>query len=101
MNGGETVDNNIYDFKDLTPDKKQELLNYIGSNFSKTKIFNTKHSAYGLKQPFTRLFGDKDVHVTSKCFMEAMLAAGFQAKLIPNASEPNWYFNVRVLKPKS
>jgi hypothetical protein len=95
------LSSNVYNFEKLAPDKKQELLTYIENNFSLSKTFNHRHSAYGLKQPFTRLFGDKDTHITSRCFMEAMLAAGFQAKPIPDVSEPNWRFNIKLRKPRN
>lgn len=93
-------ENNANYFDELSLEWQQNLLNYITDNFISSNTFNTKHTAYGLKQRYTRLFINKEHHVTSRCFMEAMLEAGFQAKPMPNASEPNWYFNIREPKFK-
>lgn len=91
---------NIYKFKKLSPKKQQELIDYIANSLYETQSFNFKLTAYGLKQHFTFLYGDADEHVTSHCFMEAMLHSGYKARAVFNASEPNWYFNVKRYKPK-
>lgn len=91
---------NVHHFADLPPDKQRALLDYIDENFIEAKTFNRSHSAYGLKQPFTSRYGDAATHVTSQCFMEAMLVAGFRAELIPNRKEPNWHFNIKLVKPR-
>ena len=92
------MESNVYHFKDLPVNKQNELLDYIDLNYSHAKAFNLKRTAYGLKQQFTRIHGDAETHVTSQCFMEAMLKAGFKAKRVPCVSEPNWHFNVKLLK---
>lgn len=89
---------NVYSFEELSPEKKLELAAYIADNFSQTRAINHSHTAYGLKQRYTRLFVDEELHITSKCFMEAMLDAGFRAEPVPGAKEPDWYFNVQVRK---
>ena len=92
---------NIDHFKDLPPDMQDALLDYIALNFKVQAGYNYRHSAYGLKQHFTGTYDSHEHHVTSECFSEAMVAAGFKRKSTEQ-SEPNWYFNVRVpnvLKP--
>lgn len=89
---------NIDHFKDLSFSRQQDLRDYITDNFAIAKRINPKYSAYGLKQSFTSQFVDGDQHVTSQCFMEAMLAAGFEAKLVPGGTEPNWNFNAKLRK---
>lgn len=93
---------NVNHFVDLNLDMQDKLLNYIDSNFSQQTNYNTKKSAYGLKQSFSRLYETKDSgHITSRCFMEAMIESGYKAKII-NKNVPedskNWYFNVKILK---
>lgn len=90
---------NADNFTDLSPDKQQELIAYIANNFKHIKTFKRDNTAYRLKQHYTRLHVDKKLHITSKCFMEAMLETGFQAKPVRGTSVPNWYFNVSI--PKS
>lgn len=87
---------NAESFKELEPYRQQELLSYISNNFKPIKSFNRKHTAYGLKQRFTRLHVNPKHHVTTQCFMEAMLEAGYTARKIKNISETDWYFNVSV-----
>lgn len=92
---------NVDHFNDLPTDMQNALLDYIALNFKVRRSFNTKRTAYGLKQRFTTLYGTPEHHVTSECFSEAMVAAGFKRKRT-SQSEPNWYFNAsvpNVLKP--
>lgn len=92
---------NIDHFDELPANMQNALLDYIDLNFKVRRSFNTKRTAYGLKQHFTALYGTPEHHVTSECFSEAMVAAGFKRKRTPQ-SEPNWYFNASapsVLKP--
>lgn|GEM_PF-4024117 len=61
---------NIDHFKELSPDRQQDLLDYITDNFAVAKNINHRHSAYGLKQQFTSKFVNGNEHVTSECFTE-------------------------------
>ncbi len=80
---------------DLCQEDRIMLLNYIDESFKKVQNINRHHTAYGLKARFNRLTGpNKKHHITSQCFMEAMIESGYRAVLVPNCKEPNWYFNV-------
>ncbi len=80
---------------DLCQDDRMALLNYINESFKMVQKINRDHTAYGLKARFNRLTGpNKGHHITSQCFMEAMVESGYKAVLVPNCKEPNWYFNV-------
>lgn len=82
-------------FSDLNDAGQKALLDYIKSNFKMIQSINHGQTAYGLKSRFNRLTGaDKGHHITSRCFMEAMVKAGFKAVPVKDAPEPNWYFNV-------
>ena len=88
-------------FDELPANMQNALLDYIDLNFNVRQSFNLKCTAYGLKQHFTALYGTPEHHVTSECFSEAMVAAGFKRKRT-SQSELNWYFNAsvpHVLKP--
>lgn len=75
------------------------LLGYIDRNFKVQRYFNYKHTAYRMKRRFTSTHSTPEYHVTSECFSEAMVAAGFRRVPVDmNASEPDWYFNARVPK---
>ena len=87
---------NIEHFRDLPPALQDELLHYIYENFSAGR---DRHSAYGLKQKYTRLHPNAEYHITSRCFMEAMVHMGYEALPIENAKDPNWNFRVKVLEP--
>lgn len=84
---------NAESFSDLELEEQKELLDYIKNSFVQVESINESHSAYGLKQHFTSTHVLPH-HVTSKCFMEAMVAAGFTAQPIKGVSEPNWRFNI-------
>ena len=71
----------------LTPEQKQELYLYIQHVFIGTDHINTKYTAYGLKQRFSR----KYFYITQEQFIEAMIDAGFKAKLIDNGDA---HFNI-------
>lgn len=80
---------------DLCPENRTALLNYINESFKMVQKINRDYTAYGLKARFNRLTGpNKKHHITSQYFMEAMVASGYKAVLVPNRKEPNWYFNV-------
>ena len=86
---------NADSFNDLCDGDKATLLSYIESNFKQIKTINSKQSAYGLKARFNRLTGpNKKHHITSQCFMEAMVASGFKAVPVPGSECTNWHFNV-------
>ncbi len=86
---------NADSFNDLSPEDKALLLKYIETNFKQIESINRKHSAYFLKARFNRLTGpDKGHHITSRCFMEAMVKSGYKASPVRGAREPNWYFNI-------
>ena len=88
---------NVDHFDELPDEMKNSLLEYINLNFSVQQSFNRKHTSYGLKQHFTSTYGASAYHVTSECFSEAMVAAGFRRKRTEQ-SESNWYFDARVPK---
>ncbi len=80
---------------DLCPEDRSKLLNYINENYKMIKSINKKHTSYGLKSRFNRLTGpNKKHHITSHCFMEAMVESGFKAVAVPGVAEPDWYFNI-------
>lgn len=80
---------------DLCPEDRNKLLSYIDENFKMIKSINKTHTSYGLKSRFNRLTGpNKKHHITSRCFMEAMVESGYKAVAVPEVSEPNWYFNI-------
>lgn len=86
---------NADSLNDLCAEDRAALLSYIESNFKQIKSINRKQSAYGLKARFNRLTGpNKKHHITSQCFMEAMVASGFKAVPVPGSECTNWYFNV-------
>lgn len=95
------AEQNANSLNDLDEKSKESLLNYIQNSFSPTKSFNLKCSAYGLKQTYVRLNPNPLYHITSKCFMEAMIESGYKAKLVRKNKPLNWHFNVRVLKHKA
>ena len=82
-------------FNDLCDEDRTALLSYIESNFKQVKTFNKQQSAYWLKTRFNRLtVHHKKHHITSRCFMEAMVASGFKALPVPGSENTDWYFNV-------
>ncbi len=95
---------NIYHFNNLSPEMQENLLNYISERFSMIKSFTRGYakSAYDLKQHFTDLYCTAETgHVTSECFMEAMIKSGYKATMVnENATgdAKNWFFNVYVKK---
>ena len=86
---------NANSLSDLCQKDRDQLLDYIAQNFRMVKNTNKRHTAYGLKARFNRLTGsNKEYHVTSRCFMEAMVVSGYKAVAVPDISEPDWYFNI-------
>ena len=84
---------NTEHFSDLPKEEQTILLDYIAESFVPIQSINQKYSAYGLKQHFTSTH-ILSLHTTTRCFMEAMVAAGFSVKPVPDVTEPNWYFNI-------
>ncbi len=85
---------NADSFNELCEEDKLQLLNYIADSYKMVKRINKNHTAYGLKARFNRLTGpNKRHHITSQCFMEAMVKSGYRAVLVSPTGEPNWYFS--------
>ena len=82
-------------FSDLSLEDRNILSDYITTSFVSCKTINTKYSAYHLKQRFTRIHV-LTKHITNQCFMDAMVAAGYNAKSITTAGTKDWYFNIGV-----
>ena len=90
---------NAQHFSDLSDADQKSLLDYIDDNFKMVQSVNHAQTAYGLKARYNRITGEyKGHHVTSQCFMEAMLKCGYKAVQVNDAQEPNWYFNVGKAK---
>lgn len=88
---------NINHFEDLSSSMKTGLLTYIDEHYGFRKTLNTKYTAYTLKQQVTAHLNSADEHITSRCFMEAMVRQGYTAELCSKPGEPdNWVFNVSV-----
>lgn len=77
---------------DLTAEQRDILARYIRGIFVKADYFNTMHTAYGLKQRFSRTH----FYVTSQQFTEAMIAEGFAAKFI---GDDDACFNISEKSP--
>lgn len=91
----------IIHFADLSDEMKTSLLEYIDLNFIERSSFNPRCSARWAKQHFTSTYKPMSDHVTSECFSEAMVAAGFKRKLTVKSDIPgnsNWVFNARIPK---
>ncbi len=92
---------NIEHFNDLSEINKTALLQYISDNFSVQKNINRSGFAtcYNLKQQFRA--PENTQHITSKCFTEAMIEAGFKAVVVDpskTGDQVRHYFNVYVRK---
>ena len=87
---------NVRHLRELPPDYQKQLLDYIDDSY---KLGTEEHTAYGLKQHFTSTHPNKDYHVTSECFKEAMEKIGYEAIPITDASEPNWRFKLKLFRP--
>lgn len=86
---------NIYHFSDLSPELRERLTEYIANRFTSRKTINKKYSAYALKQTCVRELGTPIEHITTQCFMEAMIDLGYTATPVPKR-DGNWFFNVSV-----
>lgn len=76
----------------LTAEQKEFLEQFIVDNFLPIRSINLKHSAYGLKQKFSRVY----FYVTTEQFTEAMRNAGFTVQLIDGG---NARFNISQESP--
>lgn len=86
---------NAEHFTDLCAHDQKLVLDYIDDNLKMIQNINHDQSAYGLKARLNRLTaGNKSHHITSRCFMEAMVTCGFKAVPVKESTEPNWHFNV-------
>lgn len=68
------MENISTDFNDLSSEQQTFIVNWLKDNFKETKSYNYHHSAYGLKQNFSRL----NFYVTEEQFTTAMCKAGFK-----------------------
>lgn len=81
-----------YKLEDLTTEEREFLLDYVTNNFIATKTINHKHTAYGLKQKFTR----EHFYVTQEQFAQAMRQVGYLVELIDDG---NAYFGISERSP--
>lgn len=79
-------------FEDLTAEQQNEVVDFLIDSFIPTKTINQRHSAYGLKQKFSR----ERFYVTQEQFTRAMELAGFEALLLENG---NAKFNISERSP--
>jgi hypothetical protein len=82
-------------FSDLSLQDQYILIDHIFFNYKMIPSINYQQTAYGLKARFNRFTGVNIGHqITSQCFMEAMVKAGYKAIPAKKDVIPNWYFNV-------
>lgn len=62
-----------YTLDALTSEEREFLLDYVTNNFIATNTINRHHTAYGLKQRFTR----EHFFITQEQFIEAMRTVGY------------------------
>lgn len=74
-------------FEDLTPEQQTSIVEFMQESFIPTQGINQKHSAYGLKQKFSR----EHFYVTQEQFTQAMSRAGFRVSPLENG---NACFNI-------
>lgn len=74
-------------FDELSREQQEFIVSWATENFREVKAINRKHSAYGLKQKFSRLH----FYVTQEQFTDAMAKAGFKAETLKNG---NAHFNI-------
>lgn len=80
------------DFNDLTDEQKEMIIPFLQANFTPTQGINTKHTAYGLKQKFTK----DHFYLTQEQFTQAMERAGFTARPLKGG---NAQFNISQRSP--
>ncbi len=82
-------------FSDLSLPDQDILIDHIIFNYKMIPSINYQQTAYGLKARFNSFIGtDMGHQITSQCFMEAMIKAGYKAVPDKKNAIPNWHFNV-------
>ncbi len=82
-------------FHDLSIPDQDNLIDHIVFYYKMIPSINYQQTAYGLNVRFNKLIGDEmENQITSQCFMEAMVKAGYRAVPAKKEVAPNWYFNV-------
>lgn len=79
-------------FEDLSAEQQVQIVEFMRENFIPTQGINQRHSAYGLKQGFTR----KHFYLTQEQFTQAMERAGFRVQPLENG---NARFNISERSP--
>lgn len=77
---------------DLTNEQKAFLEQFLVDNFIPIRTINLHHTAYGLKQKFSRLH----FYITTEQFISAMRSAGFKAQMMRDG---NARFNISQDSP--
>ena len=78
--------------EDLTEEQQTMIVEFMQENFIPIEAINPQHSAYGLKQRFSR----EHFYVTQEQFTQAMAKAGFRVHL---AEDGSTYFNIGQRSP--
>lgn len=78
------------DFQALTKEQQSFMISWLKENFTPISHTNNHHTAYGLKQKFSRL----NFYVSSKQFATAMELAGFIVKKEAGKDESFFRFNI-------
>lgn len=76
-------------FYDLSLSDQDNLIDHIIFYYKMIPSINYQQTARGLKVHFN---SEMEHQITSQCFMEAMVKAGYRA--VPSKKDTNWYFNV-------
>ncbi len=85
----------INHFSELSLPDQYILIDHIFFNYKMIPSINYQQTAYGLKASFNLFTADEiGQQITSQCFMEAMVKAGYRAIPAKKDVIPNWYFNV-------
>lgn len=79
-------------FEDLSAEQQMQVVEFLRENFIPIKEINQKHTAYGLKQGFSRKF----FYLTQEQFSQAMERAGFKVQPLENG---NACFNISERSP--
>lgn len=80
-------------FYDLSATDQDNLIDHIIFYYKIIPSINYQQTARELKVRFNSLIEDEIEHqITSQCFMEAMVKAGYRA--VPSKKDTNWHFNV-------
>ena len=82
-------------FDALSPERKQQLLDWISDNLRPIQNFNPRHTSYGLKH-LIKFEDQSDSYFTNGEFKGAMLRSGYK---VQDHSALNWVFNVSQRSP--